>query len=133
MFTGIIQEIGSVISVQSRKLVVAASEVLKEIELGGSIAVNGVCVTIADFTSNSFSFDVMPETLQRTNRLKVMEKRRPSPRHPNHHTTQTRFGFLNIHPKHHSAPLPILHQFHLARQVTLLPHPSKDRVLFKED
>ncbi len=67
MFTGIIQEVGRVTSAQPRKLVIAASEVLQGIELGGSIAINGVCLTIINFNSNSFSVDIMPETLTRTN------------------------------------------------------------------
>jgi riboflavin synthase len=36
-------------------------------ELGGSIAVNGVCLTVTKFDSNSFSVDIMPETIRRTN------------------------------------------------------------------
>ena len=67
MFTGIIEEVGRVTSAQSRKLTIAASEVLQGIELGGSIAVNGVCLTIVNFNSNAFSVDIMPETLNRTN------------------------------------------------------------------
>ncbi|MBA7708030.1 Riboflavin synthase [subsurface metagenome] len=67
MFTGIIEEVGRVTSAQSRKLTIAASEALQGIELGGSIAVNGVCLTIVNFNSNAFSVDIMPETLNRTN------------------------------------------------------------------
>ncbi len=67
MFTGIIQEVGRVTSLQSRKLVITASEVLQGIELGGSIAVNGVCLTVVNLNANSFSVDIMPETLNRTN------------------------------------------------------------------
>ena len=67
MFTGIIQEVGRVTSVQFGKLAIAASDVLQGSELGGSIAVNGVCLTITNFNTNSFSVDIMPETLGRTN------------------------------------------------------------------
>ena len=67
MFTGIVEEIGRVTSAQSGKLVIFASEVLQGIELGGSIAVNGVCLTITSFNTSSFSVDIMPETLKRTN------------------------------------------------------------------
>ena len=67
MFTGIIEEIGRVTLVQSGKLTIAADTVLKEMELGGSIAVNGVCLTINGFGANSFSVDLMPETLERSN------------------------------------------------------------------
>jgi riboflavin synthase len=67
MFTGIIQEIGTVASLPSGGLVINAGQILDGIELGGSIAVNGVCQTITAFTADSFSVDVMPETLKRTN------------------------------------------------------------------
>ena len=67
MFTGIIEEVGRVISAQSGNLVIAASNVLQGMEPGGSIAVNGVCLTVTNFDSSSFSVDIMPETLNRTN------------------------------------------------------------------
>ncbi len=67
MFTGIVEELGKVTSVQAGNLVITASDVLSGIERGGSIAVNGVCLTVTDFNNNSFSVDVMPETLKRTN------------------------------------------------------------------
>jgi len=67
MFTGIVEEIGKVTSVKLGNLVIAASDVLQRMELGGSIAVNGVCLTITNLNPNSFSADVMPETLKRTN------------------------------------------------------------------
>ena len=67
MFTGIVEEIGKVRSVQSRKLVVSASEVLRGMGLGGSISVNGVCLTITRFNTSSFAVDIMLETLGRTN------------------------------------------------------------------
>jgi len=67
MFTGIVEEVGRVTSVQSGRLVISASGVLQGIELGGSIAVNGVCLTITSFSASSFSVDIMLETLKRTN------------------------------------------------------------------
>jgi riboflavin synthase len=67
VFTGIVEEIGRVASVPAGSLVIAASQVLKGMQLGGSIAVNGVCLTVTDFDRQSFSVDVMPETLKRTN------------------------------------------------------------------
>lgn len=66
MFTGIVEEIGRVTSAQPRNLVIAASQVLRGMEIGGSIAVNGVCLTVTNFDSNSFSVDIMPETIRRT-------------------------------------------------------------------
>ena len=67
MFTGIIEEVGRITSASSRSLIIAGSKVLQGIEPGGSIAVNGVCLTIASFNANSFSVDIMPETIKRTN------------------------------------------------------------------
>jgi len=67
MFTGIIEEVGRITSAQSGKVIIAASEVLQGLELGGSINVNGVCLTITSFNTNSFSIDIMPETLKRSN------------------------------------------------------------------
>ena len=67
MFTGIVEEVGRVTSAPAGKLVITASRVLRGMELGGSIAVNGVCLTITNFNTNSFSVDIMPETLKRTN------------------------------------------------------------------
>ena len=67
MFTGIIEEVGRVTSVQAGGLVIAAGNVLQGTKPGESIAVNGVCLTITDFDDNSFSVDVMPETSKRTN------------------------------------------------------------------
>ena len=73
MFTGIIEEVGKVNQVQLGKLMVNASIVLQGTELGSSIAVNGVCLTVIGFNSTAFSVDVMPETLKRANlgKLKV--------------------------------------------------------------
>ena len=67
MFTGIVEEVSRVTSVQSGKLVISASEALQGIEPGGSIAVNGVCLTITSFSTSSFSVDIMLETLRQTN------------------------------------------------------------------
>ncbi len=67
MFTGIVEEVGKVSSVRPGNLVIAASDVLQGMELGGSINVNGVCLTITRFNTSSFSVDIMSETLKRTN------------------------------------------------------------------
>ena len=70
MFTGIIEEIGKIkeITRQSRsiRLIVSCSKVLEDSRLGDSIAVNGICLTIADLVSGGFAADVMPETVRRT-------------------------------------------------------------------
>lgn len=67
MFTGIVEEVGNVKSVGSGKLTVSASAVLEATRLGDSMAVNGACLTVSAMNSGSFSVDVMPETLKRTN------------------------------------------------------------------
>ena len=67
MFTGIIEEVGKVRSLSSRRLVVAAKKIFRGMELGGSVNINGVCLTVVDFNNNSFSVDIMLDTLKRTN------------------------------------------------------------------
>jgi len=67
VFTGIVEEIGRVTLASPGNLVIATRPVLKEMEGGQSIAINGVCLTVTDFGANSFSVDIMPETLSRTN------------------------------------------------------------------
>jgi len=67
VFTGIVEEIGRITSVTRRNIVIATSDALQGIELGGSMAVNGVCLTITNFNAKSFSVDIMTETLMRTN------------------------------------------------------------------
>ena len=66
MFTGIIEELGTVAAFEKR-LVVKCSTVIEDAQEGASIAVNGVCLTAVDLTSDSFSADLAPETLARTN------------------------------------------------------------------
>jgi riboflavin synthase len=66
MFTGIVSEVGRIVSLQSENLTVSASNVLKGLELGASVAVNGTCLTVTTFDSSSFSVGLSPETLQRT-------------------------------------------------------------------
>jgi riboflavin synthase len=66
MFTGIIEELGTVVFDQKR-LVVRCAAVLEDAHEGASIAVNGVCLTALDVTADSFAADLAPETLARTN------------------------------------------------------------------
>lgn len=70
MFTGIVEEIGTVRTItQGRNaatLEIHASQVLEDVCLGDSIAVNGVCVTVTNFTEQTFTADLMPETLNGT-------------------------------------------------------------------
>lgn len=70
MFTGIIEEIGTVASIRKSTdsvcLTITAREILSDLHVGDSIAVNGICLTVTYFTKSSFSVDVMHETLTRT-------------------------------------------------------------------
>jgi riboflavin synthase len=66
MFTGIVEEMGSIAEISSHRLVVRASSTLEDVALGDSIAVNGTCLTVVEFTSDSFSIDLSQETLDRT-------------------------------------------------------------------
>lgn len=70
MFTGIIEELGTIRSLESNcegaRIVVAASVVTSDVHNGDSIAVNGVCLTAIDVTKATFSADVSPETLDKT-------------------------------------------------------------------
>jgi riboflavin synthase len=67
MFTGIVAEVGRVISILPDKLTVGAKQVLNGLALGGSVAVNGACLTATIITSDSFTVDLSPETTRRTN------------------------------------------------------------------
>lgn len=71
VFTGIIEEVGVVKSIrmgaQSAVITIQAEKVMEDIHVGDSIATNGVCLTVTSFDKNSYSVDVMHETLRRTN------------------------------------------------------------------
>ena len=66
MFTGIIEETGRITEMTSNTLTVAAHRVLEGMETGGSISVNGACLTVTSFSRNAFTVDIMPETIKRT-------------------------------------------------------------------
>ncbi|WP_134700518.1 riboflavin synthase [Ammoniphilus sp. YIM 78166] len=70
MFTGIVEELGTILGVKRGGewlvLTIGASAILKDVQLGDSIAVNGVCLTVTSFTSREFTVDVMPETFHKT-------------------------------------------------------------------
>ena len=67
MFTGIVEEVGTIARREGGELVVACEAVLEGTKLGDSIAVNGVDLTVRALGSGSLSFDVMPETYRRSN------------------------------------------------------------------
>jgi riboflavin synthase len=66
MFTGIVEEVGQVASLVNHCLTVQASKVMERMNLGDSMAVNGACLTVVDFSEGEFSVDLAPETLRRT-------------------------------------------------------------------
>lgn len=71
MFTGIIEEVGTIESIKkganSAVITIRADKVMEDLKLGDSVAMNGVCLTAASITGHSYSVDVMHETLNRTN------------------------------------------------------------------
>lgn len=66
MFTGIVEEIGTVLKPKA-PLIIKVSKILEDIHIGDSIAVNGVCLTVTSYTIESITLDVMNETYSRTN------------------------------------------------------------------
>lgn len=66
MFTGIIEEVGRIKKIDGGKITIAAKKVLEDINIGDSIAVNGICLTATTFDANTFTADIMPETVRRT-------------------------------------------------------------------
>jgi riboflavin synthase len=71
MFTGLIEEVGTVIAIRGRdhgtELQIAAPGTAKHVSSGESIAVNGCCLTLATRRSDRLSFDLLQETIARTN------------------------------------------------------------------
>jgi len=70
MFTGIVEELGTIAAVEDQgdaiRLSISASTVLDDAALGDSIAVNGCCLTVATLADGSWTADVMQETLDKT-------------------------------------------------------------------
>lgn len=80
LFTGIIEEIGVITSIQRKpralEITIRAKNVLDDVKRGDSISVNGVCLTVSSFTNELFVVDVIPETFNSTtlSLLKVNSK-----------------------------------------------------------
>lgn len=68
MFTGIVEEVGRVKSLRTRpqamELTISCSLVLEDVKRGDSISINGVCLTVSEFTQTDFTVDVIPETVK---------------------------------------------------------------------
>ena len=67
MFTGIVEEVGSVAAANPNSLRFSASKVMDDLKVSDSININGTCLTVTSCSENSFTVDVVPETLRRTN------------------------------------------------------------------
>lgn len=67
MFTGIIEELGTVAEIREEGLSVRATKVLADAKQGDSICINGVCLTVTAIQDGVFSVDTVPETRRRTN------------------------------------------------------------------
>jgi len=80
MFTGIVEEIGTVKEIvrgsKSIRLSISCPRIMDDVKIGDSIAVNGICLTVTDMGGNWFSADVMPETMRKTglNKLSISGK-----------------------------------------------------------
>lgn len=70
MFTGIIEEIGTVTAIKKSalesRLTISAERIFSDLKTGDSVAVNGVCLTASVISGNTFTADVMNETFSRT-------------------------------------------------------------------
>lgn len=69
MFTGIIKNIGTIAGVnrENDNYRLTINHGLNDLNLGDSISINGICLTVVDFQKDQFQVDVMPETIKRTN------------------------------------------------------------------
>lgn len=76
MFTGIVEEKGIVREINKTaqlaiEMIIEAKVIIEDMKIGDSISVNGVCLTVTNFTTNTFSVDVMPETIKYTSLAKL--------------------------------------------------------------
>ena len=77
MFTGLIREVGDVVSIEGGaagvRLVISAPETAAAAALGDSVSIDGVCLTVVDVGDGRFAFDAVPETLARSS-LQTLEQ-----------------------------------------------------------
>lgn len=72
MFTGIIEDIGRIESIEAINndagllLTIASEQIVSDVNLGDSISVNGICLTVTNYTDTNFQVEVMPETIAKT-------------------------------------------------------------------
>ena len=71
MFTGIVEELGTVSQIRKTKtgkqLIITANMIMDDLKVGDSISVNGVCLTVTTYNKNSFNLDLVKETLKKSN------------------------------------------------------------------
>jgi riboflavin synthase len=70
MFTGIIQDVGTIISIKKgskSQVMTIETSILEDVNIGDSIATNGLCLTVTSKTNQQFSVDIMAESLRRSN------------------------------------------------------------------
>lgn len=78
MFTGIIEEMGEIahikqISEQAVQLQIKANKITEDMQIGDSIAINGICLTVISFTQTTFEVEAMPETIKATSLSNLQE------------------------------------------------------------
>ena len=70
MFTGLVEEMGEIANISrkdtSLRITIKGNSVIKNVKIGDSIAVNGICLTVTEFNKNTFTADVMYETIERS-------------------------------------------------------------------
>ena len=75
MFSGIVEEVGTVRSIEnspnSRKMRIACDKVLEGVSIGDSISVNGVCLTTTKINNQEINFDIINETLEK---MRILDK-----------------------------------------------------------
>ena len=72
MFTGIIETIGTVISINdkddnSKKFIISVEKIFNDVKIGDSISVNGACLTVTEINNQEINFDIVNETLEKSN------------------------------------------------------------------
>ena len=82
MFTGIIEDIGRIESIETINkhagllLTIASEKIVSDVNLGDSISVNGICLTVTNYTDTNFQVEVMPETIAKTSLEGIANNRR---------------------------------------------------------
>ena len=70
MFTGLVEEMGKIVNISKKAtglgITIKGDKVVEKVKIGDSIAVNGVCLTVTEFSGNTFTADVMYETIERS-------------------------------------------------------------------